>query len=417
MIPPESDSISRRAWIGTTAGLAAGILVHHQVDAQVSDGSSSPGGPEPTSLGRLPSELGSRAPREQPRRRVYRNAHSGGSGTPLQDLHGIITPADLHFERHHGGVPDIDPDTYSLTIHGLVRRPTTFSLADLKRFPARSRICFLECSGNGNGTYRTEGVRRETTVQSADGLFSTSEWTGVPLSTLFREVGVDSGATWFLAEGADAAHLARSIPVEKAWDDAMIVYAQNGEAIRPEQGYPARLLLPGWEGNANVKWIRRIELSDAPFMTREETSKYTDPLQDGTARQFSFVMDAKSVITFPSYPYVLPEPGWWEVSGLAWSGRGRITGVEVSSDGGASWHDAELEEPVLPKCATRFRALWNWTGEPAVLMSRARDETGYVQPTLARLVEARGAGSSYHANQIRAWSVEPDGRVFFGDGK
>lgn len=250
--------------------------------------------------------------------------------------------------------------------------------------------------------------------QYIDGLTSTSEWIGVPLATLFREVGVQPEAKWFLAESSDAAVMTRSLPVEKAWDDAMIAYGQNGEAIRPEQGYPARLMLPGWEGNAQIKWIRRIELSDRPFMSREETSKYTDPLIDETARQFSFVMDAKSTITFPAYPYALPERGWWEMRGLAWSGRGRIARVEVSIDRGRSWEPAELQEPVLPKCHTRFRALWNWDGRETFLMSRATDETGYTQPTLQQLMQVRGAGSFYHTNHIRAWKVERDGTVVFG---
>jgi sulfane dehydrogenase subunit SoxC len=247
-----------------------------------------------------------------------------------------------------------------------------------------------------------------------DGLTSTSEWTGVPLATLFREVGLKPGATWFLAEGMDAAVMTRSIPVEKAWDDAMIAYAQNGEALRPEQGYPARLLLPGWEGNAQVKWIRRLKLADQPFMTRQETARYTDPLPDCTARMFSFEMDAKSTLTFPTPPVTLPAKGFWEITGLAWSGRGRITRVDVSTDGGRSWAPAALQEPVLPKCHTRFRFPWRWSGGEALLMSRATDETGYVQPTLAQLRAVRGAGTQYHYNNVRAWRVEADGRVFFG---
>src|SRR5207245_1480197 len=201
--------------------------------------------------------------------------------------------------------------------------------------------------------------------QLSDGLTSSSEWSGVPLALLFREVGVKPGAKWFLAEGEDAAVMSRSIPMEKAWDDALIAYGQNGEALRPEQGYPARLFLPGWEGNANVKWIRRIEIADRPFMTREETSKYTDPLGDGTARMFSFVMDAKSIITFPAYPVILHDRGWWEISGIAWSGRGRITRVDVSTDGGKQWEPAELQQPVLPKCHARFRYRGRWDGRDA----------------------------------------------------
>ena len=363
-------------------------------------------------LGRAPNELGERSLFEHPRRFVITPRPSGSSGTPLQDLVGIITPADLHYERHHAGVPTLDPESYSLLIHGMVERPTVFTLRDLARFPARSQICFLECSGNGNLAY--EKIKSERSPQEIDGLTSTSEWTGVSLATLFREVGVKPGATWFLAEAADGAVYARSIPVSKAWEDAVIAYGQNGEALRPEQGYPARLLLPGFEGSTNVKWIRRIELADRPFMTREETSKYSDPLRNGTARMFSFVMDAKSTLTFPVFPTVLPDRGFWEIRGLAWSGRGRIVRVDVSTNGGRSWQPAELQEPVLPRCHTRFRYPWTWDGRETLLMSRAQDETGYVQPSIAELRAARGAGTYYHFNHIRAWRVHRDGHVTFG---
>ncbi|MBI4408935.1 MAG: sulfite dehydrogenase [Gemmatimonadetes bacterium] len=419
---PARPTLTRRAVLAGAAG-AMGAAALRRAGLAQTPAQSTPAGkpappaeampPDPTRVqGRVPSELGQRSPHEQPRRRVNRAAPSGESETPLQDLEGIITPSDLHYERHHGGVPEIDPRSYSLLIHGMVERPTVFTLQDLKRFPARSQIYFLECSGNGFRGYRS--IKPEWTPQQLDGLTSTSDWGGVPLSTLFKEVGIKSGASWFLAEAIDAAGYARSIPLAKGWDDAMIAFRQNGEAIRPEQGYPARLLLPGWEGSASVKWIRRIEVSDRPFMTREETSKYTDPLADCSARLFSFEMDTKSLITFPAYPIVLPERGWWEITGIAWSGRGKITRVDVSTDGGQSWQPAELQEPVLPICHTRFRYLWNWRGDATLLMSRASDETGYIQPTLAQVRDARGAGTFYHHNNIRAWRVEPDGRVFFG---
>lgn len=408
--------LSRRAWLTTTSGVVAAGLVGTRFDAvDLSAGQVPP--PEPSSIpGRAPSALGSRAPGESPRRLAGPAVPSSSSRSPLHELDGIITPADLHFERHHGGVPAIRAERYELLIHGMVDRPTVFTLGELKRFPAVSRISFLECSGNGNGALRRDPTP-ESTPQEIDGLLSTSEWVGVPLSTLLREVGVHPSASWLLAEGGDAALLARSIPLAKGMDDALIAYGQNGEAIRPEQGYPARLFLPGWEGNTNVKWLRRIEVTDRPTMTREETSRYTDPLGDGTARQFSFAMDAKSVITFPSFPYALPDRGWWEVRGLAWSGRGRITRVEVSADGGRSWVDARLQEPVLPKCTTRFRHLWAWDGGQAFLMSRATDETGYVQPTWQALVGARGEGTAYHANHIRSWKVARTGEVTFAQGE
>ena len=391
--------VSRRALLAGAAGLvAAGKTAAMQAPESPSDPSKVRGKPS--------KALGQRAPSEKPQRQVRSGA---ASGTPHQDLCGTITPADLHFERHHAGVPEIDPKTYSLLIHGMVERPMVFMLADLKRFPAVSRVHFLECSGNFGG--RTGSA--ELTPQQLAGLTSTSEWTGVALATLFREVGARPEAKWFLAEGQDAALLTRSIPVAKAYEDALIAYGQNGEAIRPEQGYPARLFLPGWEGNASVKWLRRIELSDHPFMTREETSKYTDPMADGTARIFSFLMDARSLITYPAYPVTISR-GWVEINGIAWTGSGKIARVDVSTDGGTTWSQAKLQEPVLSKAHTRFRHLWNWTGGEAVIMSRAVDEAGYVQPTRTDLIASRGVSSvGYHLNPITGWLVRPDGTVLY----
>lgn len=409
-----SEGSSRRDLLVGAAAAGASLLTTALASSDPHAAKPRPATPkDPTKLlGRDPRELGERSPFVEPRRHVGRPAPSGESETPLQDLVGIVTPADLHYERHHAGVPAIDPDRYSLLLHGMVERPTVFDLRDLKRFPSRSQIRFLECSGNGRTAYME--IKSDRSPQQIDGLTSTSEWTGVPLRTLFNEVGVKPGASWFLAESHDACVYARSIPVSKGWEDAMIAYGQNGEPLRPEQGYPARLLLPGWEGSTNIKWIRRIELADRPFMTREETSKYTDPLANGTARIFSFVMDAKSTITFPAYPAVLPDRGFWEISGLAWSGRGRIVRVDVSTDGGRRWQPAELQDPVLPKCHTRFRHPWDWDGREALLMSRAVDETGYIQPTLAEMRAVRGAGTTYHFNHIRAWRVHRDGHVSFG---
>jgi len=353
-------------------------------------------------IGPGPSVVGKRSPFEHP----GRIKSDTSSRTPLQDLYSSLTPSDLHYERHHAGVPLIDPEKHELLIHGMVNKPMVFKLADLKRFPAVTRTYFLECSGNFRSGKET------MTPQEICGLTSQSEWTGVMLSTLFREVGVQPKATWFLAEGSDAAVMTRSIPVKKGFDDAMIVYAQNGEAIRPEQGYPARLLLPGWEGNTCIKWLRRIELSDAPFMTREETSKYTYPVKD-RIRQFSFEMDARSIITYPAYPNQL-EPGWVEIRGIAWSGRGKVVQVEVSTDAGKTWNAARLQEPVLDKAHTYFRYLWQWKGDETEIMSRAVDETHYTQPTLQQLIDARGAEiSGYHMNPITAWQIKRDGKVLF----
>jgi sulfane dehydrogenase subunit SoxC len=329
--------------------------------------------------------------------------------TPLQDLSGIVTPNGLHFERDHGGVPAIDPERHRLMVHGLVERPLIFTMNDLTRLPSVSRICFIECSGNGSWA----PLPASATAQDSRGLVSCCEWTGVPLATVLAEAGVRPSASWVLAEGADAAAMTRSVPMAKAMDDALLAYAQNGERLRPEQGYPLRLLLPGFEGNMNVKWLRRLKLGDQPFETREETSKYTDLMPDGAARQFTFVMEANSVITFPSGGQQLRGPGFYEISGLAWSGRGRITRVEVSTDGGRLWRHAALQEPVLSMCLTRFRLPWTWDGAPTQLMSRSVDETGYVQPTRAELVAVRGVNSYYHYNAIQPWQVAGDGAVTY----
>ncbi|MGI9382252.1 MAG: sulfite dehydrogenase [Methyloligellaceae bacterium] len=334
--------------------------------------------------------------------------------TPLESGQGIITPSGLHFERHHGGIPTIDPSKHSLIVHGMCDSPKKYSMADIQRFPSVSRINFIECSGNGLTEFKKPLLK---TVQGTHGLTSTSEWTGVPLSTILSEVGVKDGAAWILAEGADAAVMTRSVPLDKAWGDAMLAYAQNGEALRPEQGYPLRLFLPGFEGNTHIKWLRRLEISDKPFMTREETSKYTDVLDGGKARQFSFTMEAKSVITFPSGEMKLPGAGFYEITGLAWSGRGRIRQVEVTTDGGKTWNIASLQTPIMPICHTRFRLPWMWDGKPALIASRCIDETGYVQPTIAEINKVRGLNghakfaSIYHLNGIMAWAIGADGSV------
>ena len=332
------------------------------------------------------------------------------SDCPIQSLHGMITPSDLHFERHHSGVPEIRAEDYQLLLHGLVERPLKFSLQDLMRFPAISKICFLECAGNCQDYFK---LPANTTPQQLAGQTSQSEWTGVALSTLLKEAGLRSGAKWLLMEGGDAALMTRSVPLNKAMDDAIIAYAQNGEPIRPAQGYPVRLVLPGWEGSSCVKWLRRIEVGDQSWMTREETAKYTDPLKDGTVRQFSFVMDTHSIITSPAYPMQL-EKGWQEIRGLAWSGRGKIKRVEVSIDGGGSWQPAQLQEPVLDKAHARFRLMWNWDGKERLLLSRAIDETGYVQPWAKELIKIRGIGSlRYHNNGLIGWRIHIDGNVYY----
>jgi sulfane dehydrogenase subunit SoxC len=334
---------------------------------------------------------------------------NGVSWTPLHDLDGAITPNALHFERHHNGVPAIDPQRHRLRIDGRVERPLELTVEALLRYPREGRQCFIECGGDSSAGWHPDPIQAR--VGHFHGLVSGSEWTGVPLRVLLGEAGIASDARWLVAEGADAAGLLVSLPLGKALDDVIVALYQNGERVRPENGYPLRLVVPGWEGVVNVKWLRRISLTTEPLMSRFETAKYTDLLPSGKARQFSFLMGVKSVITFPSPGFTLPGPGAYEIRGLAWSGAGRIARVEVSIDGGGRWTAAELQAPVLTASLTRFRAPWRWGGEPAVLLSRAVDETGSVQPTRAALIAERGAAGYYHYNAIVSWQVTAEGDV------
>lgn len=335
---------------------------------------------------------------------------NGVSWSPLHELQGTITPNGLHFERHHNGVPDIDPAQHELLIDGLVERPLKFTIDALKRYPQQSRISFIECGGNSNSSFRSKPI--QTPAGYAHGLVSNAEWTGVAVKLLLEEAGLRPAAKWAIAEAADGASLNVSIPVDKLLDDAMLALYQNGERLRPENGYPVRLLLPGWEGIVNVKWLRQLRLQQSPAMTRDETSQYTDLMPDGTARQFSFEMAAKSLITSPSQGMTLPDnPGIYQVTGLAWSGRGKITRVEVSADGGESWVDADLQAPILDKAFTRFSLPWQWQGQYAVLQSRATDDSGYVQPSREQLIANRGRHGYYHFNAIISWEVYEDGYI------
>ena len=408
----------RRFLTGAIAAVSAGALSQAALAAAPAGAIQRNVPPDASKVPGLPmgedGGYGARSQFESEIRTLYPNptALSSWTMTPLEKGMGVITPSGLHFERSHGGTPTIDPSQHSLYVHGMVKQPKKFSVADIRRFPSVSRIHFIECSGNGLTEWSKPTLK---TVQGTHGLTSTSEWTGVPLSTLLGEVDVRSGAKWLLAEGGDASAMTRSIPLAKALKDCFIAYGQNGEAIRPEQGYPLRLMVPGYEGNMHIKWLRRLELSDTPFMTREETSKYTDLRPDGKAVQFSFEMDAKSVITAPSGEMQLQEPGFYEITGLAWSGRGRIARVDVSTDGGRTWAQAQLQGPVLSICHTRFRFPWRWDGRETVIQSRCVDETGYVQPTLAQLIGVRGLngplGSIYHLNAIQSWKIATDGKV------
>jgi len=336
-------------------------------------------------------------------------AGTGSSRTPLHLLEGTITPNGLHFERHHNGVPDIDPSKHELAIHGLVRRPLAFSVENLMRYPMETRIRFIECPGNSGGYASAQPA--QTTAGGINGLLSCSEWTGVRLATLLDEAGVQAGAKWVVAEGADAAAMSRSVPLEKCLDDAVVALYQNGEAIRPEQGYPMRLLLPGFEGNMCVKWLRRLKVTTAPVDARDETSHYTELMPGGKARQYMFLQAVKSAIVKPSFGLTMRGPGLYEISGLAWSGAGKISQVEITADGGRTWAQAALGEPVLSKALTRFRLAWKWDGGPAVLASRATDETGETQPTRAAWVSRYASGQFYHFNGIQSWAVAADGTV------
>ncbi len=391
---------TRRAWFG--GALAAALSACKR--------SAAPPAAEPGLLGRPVSGYGERSRFETAARVLpeTRYPEVASSRTPLQDSVGILTPSALHYERHHAGVPKIDPAQHRLLLHGLVDRPLVFTMAELRRLPSISKIYFVECSGNSAGEWSAPGGR---TAAASHGLASCSEWTGVPLSLLLQEAGLQKPAKWLIVEGDDACKMQRSLPVEKALQDTLVAWGQNGEALRPEQGYPLRLVVPGWEGNICVKWLRRIQAVEEPYMVRDETSHYTDLMPDGTARIFTFLMDAKSLITYPSGGHKLPSPGFVEISGLAWSGRGRIERVEVSTDGGSSWTDAALQEPRLPMAFTRFRLPWRWDGAETVLSSRCTDESGYVQPSREALVAARGLNSTYHCNAIKPWKISADGSV------
>ena len=369
---------------------------------------------EPGKLGKPLSGYGERSPFVKSARatRQSKTPEAGSSSTPLADTYGIITPSSLHYERHHSGVPAVDPERHRLTIHGLVDRPLLLTMDEIRRLPSVSRIHFLECGGNSGSEWAAQTA---PDAQRAYGLASCSEWTGVPLSLLLREVGLQPEASWIIAEGADACHMQRSVPLSPALDDALLAYGQNGEPLRPEQGFPLRLLTPGWEGNVQVKWLQRLHVTNQPYMTRDETSKYSDLMPDGKARIFTLVQEAKSLVTFPSGGQTLPGPGQYELTGLAWTGRGRIERVEVTLDGGRTWQPAQLQEPRLRMAFTRFRLPWRWDGRPAVIASRSTDESGYVQPTREELIAVRGTNSGYHFNGIKLWKVAADGSVTSAD--
>lgn len=331
------------------------------------------------------------------------------SFAPLQGMFGIITPSGLHFERHHQGWHDIDPNQHRFMINGLVKNPKVYAMDDLMRLPAVSRMHFIECGANTSMEWGNVAV---PTVQYTHGMLSCCEYTGVPLSVLLEDCGFDKkNGKFVLAEGADGSSLTRTIQMERALDDVIVAYAMNGEMLRPENGYPLRLVVPGIQGVSWVKWLRRIEVGDQPYGSKDEVIHYVDLMPNGLHRAYTSIQECKSVITSPSGGQTLLDKGYYNVTGLAWSGRGKIKRVDVSFDGGINWQTARLENPVLSKCLTRFNLPWNWNGGPAILQSRAIDETGYVQPKISQLRAVRGTRSIYHNNAIQSWKVTESGEI------
>lgn len=334
---------------------------------------------------------------------------SSVSFTPLHALDGIITPNGVCFERHHSGIAQIDPSKHRLMLNGLLDRQLVFTVDDLKRFPGRTnRAYFLECAANSGMEWRGAQLNG---CQFTHGMVHNVWYTGLPLKTLLDEAGVKTNGKWLLAEGADSSGMTRSIPLDKAMKDCMVAWAMNGEALRPEQGYPLRLVVPGWEGNMWVKWLRRIEVGDRPWHHREETSKYTDLMADGRSRRFTWIMDAKSVVTNPSPQAPLRQKGPNVLTGVAWSGRGSVSRVDVTLDGGRNWRTARLEGPVMPLSMARFYVDFDWNGQEMLIQSRVMDSTGYVQPTKDELRKVRGTNSIYHNNGIQTWLVHSNGEA------
>lgn len=399
---------SRRKFLKTAlagAGAAAAVPMSVKADEYITPSMTTPGKPF-TPYG-MPSS-------HEEVKRLLRppgiSPGTGGSLSPLESLEGMITPSGLHFERHHNGVPDIDPKTHKFLLHGLVNQPLEFSMDALMRYPRISRMHFVECGGN-SGANAASPQPPQVTAGGIHGLVSCSEWTGVQLGLILDEAGMKPEGKWILAESADAAGMSRSIPLKEAHEQGILALYQNGEKLRPEQGYPLRLLMPGWEGNLNVKWLHRIKVTASPTMTKDETSKYTQSLKDGKAKQFNFIMPVKSVITRPCGTMTMNGPGYYEISGIAWSGHGKIAKVEISMDGGNTWTEAELPGPVLPKCLSRFRLPWEWDGKPVLLQSRSTDDQGNVQPTRAAWKQPFSPVQIYQYNAIQTWQIGADNTV------
>lgn len=415
--PARPDALSRRRFLGGAALAGAGLAGAGPARAEA-------GKPDPLitevqdwnrylgeGVDKRPYGTPSRFEKHVIRRDVpwlTASPESSVSFTPLHDLDGIITPSGLCFSRHHGGIAEIDPANHRLMVHGLVEKPLVFTMEDIRRMPRQNRIHFLECAANSGMEWRGAQLNG---CQFTHGMVHNVMYTGVPLKLLLAEAGLKPQAKWLMLEGADASGMNRSLPLDKALDDVLIAFAMNGEALRPDQGYPLRAVIPGWEGNLWVKWLRRIEVGDMPWQAREETSKYTDLLTDGRSRRFTFVMDAKSVVTNPSPQAPLRHKGRNVLSGLAWSGRGTISRVDVTLDGGRNWQHARIDGPVLDKSLTRFYVDFDWAGQDLLIQSRAMDSTGYLQPTKDELRKIRGTNSIYHNNGIQTWHVKANGET------
>src|SRR5881296_4425196 len=369
----------------------------------------------PGNLGTPLGPYGDRSPFEKALRyrRDSKTPETGSSFTPLQDSHGTITPSALHYERHHAGIPLIDPAQHRLVIHGMVERPLSLSVAEIKRLPSITRVMVLECGGNSGSEW---AATTGPDVQRSFGLVSCSEWTGVPLSLLLKEVGVQKGASWVVSEGAEEVKGAGSIPLAKAMDDCIVAYGQNGEALRPQNGFPVRLIVPGFEGIYNTKWLRRMKVVDRYYMTYND---YGHISNDPKVAALTFQWGPKSVITSPSGGQKLPGHGMYQLTGLAWSGGGAVRKVEVSSDGGHTWKEAEIRSQVHRMAHTRFGMTWRWEGQECVLQSRCTDELGQVQPTREQLAKFFNRPADYYHthgvqgtdNMIQPWKIAADGSV------
>lgn len=406
----EQSRLSRRNFVAASTGLVGSVIASRATADSLADvpprevGADLGGHSERSKYVNM-----SRIPESGPGKRNVDPSEAINSKTPIDKLVGSITPSDLHYERSHSGVPDLDPAKHRLLVHGMVSKPLVFNVEDLKAMPSISRIVFIECTGNGWENWKK--ADENVTVQNTHGLVSTNEWTGVSLKSLVELVGKDSGSHWMLAEGGDAAGVARSIPLtDEILNEAFVAYGQNGEPLRPAHGFPMRLIMPGFEGNLNIKWLRRLEFGDQPWMTRWETARYTQLQANGKATQFQLRMEANSVITSPSGTMVI-KPGYQRITGLAWSGHGEIAKVEISTDGAKTWKDAQLNLPVLPKAQARFQMDWVWDGKPTKIVSRSIDNKGNIQPDRKAFIAAMGTNALFHYNAQQTWSIDETGRV------